>query len=68
MAKATWLDSGVDLNLLQALVEHTHAATVPANPNLVTDQFSGHFVKSARHFNVTIAMYVTACFLVGCKN
>jgi hypothetical protein len=36
MAKLTWLDSGVDLDLFHALVENAHAAAIPAYPDLMT--------------------------------
>ena len=67
MAKLTWLDSGVDLDLLHALVENAHAATIPAYPDLVTDQFGGNFIEGASHFDVTVAMNVAPRFLKAGK-
>src|SRR6516165_5982612 len=56
MAELTRLDSGVDLDLLHALVENAHAATVPTYPDLVTDQFGRNFIEGASHFDITVAM------------
>ena len=44
------------MDLLHALVENAHATTVPAYPDLVTDQFGGDFIEGASHFDITVAM------------
>src|SRR4029077_12998425 len=67
MAKLTWLDPAVDLDLLHTLVENAHAATVPAYPDLVTDQFGGNFIEGASHFDVTVTMDVAPRFLEAGK-
>ena len=63
MAKLTWLDPAVNLDLLHALVENAHAAIVSAYPDLVTDQFGGNFIEGASHFDVTVTMDVAPRFL-----
>jgi hypothetical protein len=56
MAKLTWLDPAVDLDLFHPLIENAHAATIPAYPDLVTDQLGGDFIEGASHFDITAAM------------
>ena len=57
----------MDLHLFHPLIEDAHAATVPAHPDLATDQFRGNFIKGAGHFDVTVAMNVAPGFLEAGK-
>ena len=66
-AKATWLNSGMDLDLFHPLVENSDAATIPADPDLVANELGGYFVEGAGHFDVTVAVDVAPSFLVGGK-
>jgi len=51
MAKATWFNPAMDLDLFHLLVEDSYTATVPSDPDLVADKFGWNFVISARHFD-----------------
>jgi hypothetical protein len=63
----TRLDTGVDLHLFHPLVEDPYAATIPAHPDLLTNQFGGYFVKGACDFHVTVAVDIAPGFLVTRK-
>src|ERR1700756_330953 len=67
MAKATWFNPAMDLDLFHLLVENSYTATVPSDPDLVTDKFGWNFVISARHFDVTVTMDVAPGFLEAGK-
>src|ERR1700751_3566114 len=67
MAKATWFNPAMDLDLFHPLVEDAYTASVPSNPDLVADKFGRNFVISARHFDVTVAMDVAPGFLEARK-
>jgi hypothetical protein len=66
-AKATWFNSGMDLDLFHPLVENSYAATIPSDPDLVANELDGYFVEGAAHFDVTVAVDVAPGFLVGGK-
>ena len=57
----------MDLHLFHSLVEDPHAATIPAYPDLVANQFGGYFVKSFAHFHVTVAVDIAPGFLIAGK-
>ena len=67
MAKATWFNPAMDLDLFHLLVEDSYTAAVPSDPDLVADKFGRNFVISARHFDVTVAMDVAPGFLEARK-
>ena len=67
MAKLTRFDPGMDLHLFHPLIEDSHAAAVPAHPDLAADQFSRNFIKGACHFDITVAMNVAPGFLEAGK-
>src|ERR1700756_2342848 len=67
MAKATWFNPAMDLDLFHLLVEDAYTPAVPSHPDLVADKFGRNFVISARHFDVTVAMDVAPGFLEARK-
>src|SRR5260370_40252034 len=67
MAKATWFNPAMDLDLFHPLVEDSYTPTVPSDPDLVADKFGRNFVISARHFDITVAMGVAPGFLEASK-
>src|SRR5260370_22229229 len=67
MAKATWFNPAMDLDLFHPLVEDSYTPTVPSDPDLVADKFGRNFVISARHFDITVAMDVAPGFLEARK-
>src|SRR5260370_9515655 len=66
-AELTRLDAGMDLDLFHPLVEDPYAATIPAHPDLLTNQFGGYFVKGTCDFDVTVTMDIAPGFLVTRK-
>ena len=51
------------MDLFHPLVEDPHATTVPSHPDLMSNKFSGNFVKGAGHFDVAVAVDVAPGFL-----
>src|SRR5260370_30858128 len=49
-AELTRLDAGMDLDLFHPMVKDPYATTIPAHPDLLTNQFGGVSVKSTVAF------------------
>jgi hypothetical protein len=67
VTELTRLDAGMDLHLFHPVVEDPHAATIPAHPDLLTNRFSGYFIKGFRDFYVTVTVDIAPGFLVTGK-
>ena len=63
MAEAAWFNSAMDLDLFHMLVEDSYRAAIPPDPDLLADEFGRHFIKGARHFDITVTINVASGFL-----